>query len=98
MQLSASEVQVERDRVDAGGARSRSSNQPSPVEAHTADVVYTPFPRPVSCVIRTHAAPRTKLPRGVSRVETQLSFLNGLVSVLTFSIFTPVEITVTCGQ
>lgn len=35
---------------------------------------------------------------GVSRVETQLSFLNGLVSVLTFSIFTPMEITVTCGQ
>lgn len=35
---------------------------------------------------------------GVARVETRISFLNGLVSVLTFSIFTPMEITVTCGQ
>ncbi len=36
--------------------------------------------------------------QGVARVETQISFLNGLVSMLTFSIFTPIEITVTCGQ
>lgn len=36
--------------------------------------------------------------QGVARVETQISFLNGLVSILTFSIFTPMEITVTCGQ
>lgn len=35
---------------------------------------------------------------GVARVETQISFLNGLVSMLTFSIFTPMQITVTCGQ
>ncbi|HSH75187.1 MAG TPA: Bor family protein [Longimicrobiales bacterium] len=35
--------------------------------------------------------------QGVARVETQISFLNGLVSMLTFSIFTPMEITVTCG-
>lgn len=35
---------------------------------------------------------------GVARVETQISFLNGLVSILTFSIFTPMELTVTCGQ
>ena len=34
---------------------------------------------------------------GVARVETQISFLNGLVSMLTLSIFTPMEITVTCG-
>jgi hypothetical protein len=31
-------------------------------------------------------------------VETKISFLNGLVSALTLSIFTPMEITVTCGQ
>jgi len=35
---------------------------------------------------------------GVARVETQQSFLNGLVSLLTLSIFTPMEITITCGQ
>ena len=34
---------------------------------------------------------------GVARVETRISFLNGLVSALTLSIFTPMEITVTCG-
>ncbi|NNK65052.1 MAG: hypothetical protein HKO98_17750, partial [Gemmatimonadetes bacterium] len=30
-------------------------------------------------------------------VETQHSFLNGLVAGLTFGIFTPMTITVTCG-
>jgi hypothetical protein len=34
---------------------------------------------------------------GVSKVETQHSFLNGLVAVITFSIVTPMEITVTCA-
>lgn len=36
--------------------------------------------------------------RGVARVETRISFLNGLVGGLTLNIFTPMEITVTCGQ
>lgn len=35
---------------------------------------------------------------GVAVVETQQSFLNGLVGVLTFGIYTPIQITVTCGQ
>ena len=35
---------------------------------------------------------------GVASVETQLSFLNQLVSGLTLGIFTPMEITVTCGD
>jgi hypothetical protein len=38
-----------------------------------------------------------KCPNGVARVETQHSFLNGLVAFLTFSIYTPVEIKVTCA-
>lgn len=37
-------------------------------------------------------------PAGVARVETLQSFLNGLVAGLTFGIFTPMTITVTCGQ
>lgn len=37
-------------------------------------------------------------PNGVSKVETQLSFLNGLVAGITFSILTPMTITVTCAQ
>lgn len=35
---------------------------------------------------------------GVARVETQLSFLNGLVSALTWSLYTPMTITVTCAS
>lgn len=35
---------------------------------------------------------------GVARVETKHSFLNQLVAGLTFSIFTPMEIVVTCGR
>ncbi|MCB0720163.1 MAG: Bor family protein [Bacteroidetes bacterium] len=34
---------------------------------------------------------------GVAVVETELSFLNMLVGALTFSIFTPMHITVTCA-
>ena len=36
-------------------------------------------------------------PNGVSKVETQHSFLNGLVAVVTFQIVTPMEIRVTCA-
>jgi len=35
---------------------------------------------------------------GVARVETQQSFVNGLVSLLTIGIYTPWQIDVTCGQ
>jgi hypothetical protein len=35
---------------------------------------------------------------GVARVETQHSFLNGLAAVLTFSIYTPMQIDVTCAS
>lgn len=34
---------------------------------------------------------------GVAKVETQHSFLNGLVAFLTFSIYTPIDIKVTCA-
>jgi len=34
---------------------------------------------------------------GVARVETQHSFLNGLVQFLTFGLYTPMHITVTCA-
>ena len=40
----------------------------------------------------------TKCPHGVAKVVTQHSFLNGLVAVLTFSIFTPMTIEVTCAR
>ena len=39
----------------------------------------------------------SKCPNGVAKVETQLSFLNQLVAFLTFEIFTPMSIKVTCA-
>lgn len=38
-----------------------------------------------------------RCPNGVARVETQLSFLNQLVGLLTWGIYTPMEIVVTCA-
>ena len=37
-------------------------------------------------------------PQGVAKVETERSFLNGLVSSLTYSIYTPLHATVTCAS
>ena len=39
-----------------------------------------------------------KCKNGVAKVETQHSFLNGLVYVLTWGIYSPVTITVTCSN
>ena len=39
----------------------------------------------------------SRCPNGVARVETQLSFVNQLVSFLTLGIFTPMSIKVTCA-
>lgn len=38
-----------------------------------------------------------KCPSGVSKVETQLSFVNQLVNFLTLGIYTPMSIKVTCA-
>jgi hypothetical protein len=39
-----------------------------------------------------------KCPNGVAKVETQQTFLNGLVSALTSGIYTPWSITVSCAS
>jgi hypothetical protein len=39
----------------------------------------------------------SECPNGVARVETQLSFLNGLAAAVTSSLYTPMTITVTCA-
>jgi Bor protein len=41
---------------------------------------------------------RSKCPNGVAKVETQLSFLNMLVTFLTLDIYSPMSIKVTCAQ
>jgi hypothetical protein len=38
-----------------------------------------------------------KCPNGVAKVETQLSFVNMLVNAITFGLFTPMSIKVTCA-
>jgi hypothetical protein len=40
---------------------------------------------------------RQQCPRGVSKVETEHTFLNGLVANLTFGIYTPMRVKVTCA-
>ena len=40
----------------------------------------------------------TQCPSGVATVETQQSFLNGLVAALTIGIYEPREVTVTCAS
>jgi hypothetical protein len=40
----------------------------------------------------------TECPKGVARVETQHSFLNQLVGGITFGIYTPIQIVVTCAE
>ena len=40
----------------------------------------------------------SKCPHGAAKIETQLSFVNQLVAFLTFDIFTPMSIKVTCAE
>lgn len=37
-----------------------------------------------------------RCPNGASKVETQMSFVNGLVGAITWGIYTPMTISVTC--
>ena len=41
---------------------------------------------------------KDQCPQGVTKVETERSFLNGLVSALTWSIYTPLHVEVTCSS
>jgi Bor protein len=41
---------------------------------------------------------RDQCPNGVAKVETQQSFLNGLVSALSSGIVTPIQATITCAS
>jgi hypothetical protein len=41
---------------------------------------------------------RETCPQGVATVETERSFLNGLVGAITYSIYTPLHVKVTCAS
>ncbi len=63
------------------------------------DVIEQPF---ASSFIGGLVPPKTvetasKCPSGVAKVETQQSFVNGLVAFLTLGIYTPMNIKVTCA-
>jgi hypothetical protein len=40
---------------------------------------------------------RTQCPNGVAIVDTQMTFVNGLVGALTLGIYTPLSVSVTCS-
>jgi hypothetical protein len=40
---------------------------------------------------------KEQCPNGVQKVETEASFLNGLVAVITSSIYTPIHARITCA-
>ena len=40
---------------------------------------------------------RAECPNGASKVETEHSFINGLVAAVTFSLYTPIHVKVTCA-
>ena len=41
---------------------------------------------------------KLQCPQGVAKVETERSFLNGLVGAITYSIYTPMHTLVTCAS
>jgi Bor protein len=46
----------------------------------------------------TEISTKDACPRGVAKVETERSFLNGLVGAITYNIYTPLHATVTCAS
>lgn len=49
-------------------------------------------------VPNTEVDVRKECPMGVAVVETEMSFVNGLVSAVTFGIFTPQHVRITCAS
>lgn len=65
----------------------------------TAETIEESF---ASCWVYGLVPPSTvaaaaQCPHGVAKVETQLSFINQLVGIITLGIYTPMEIKVTCA-
>ena len=41
---------------------------------------------------------KEQCPNGVSKAVTEISFVNGLATILTWRLYTPMHVTVTCGN
>ena len=41
---------------------------------------------------------KAECPTGVSKVETEASFINGLIAAITWNLYTPIHVKVTCGN
>jgi hypothetical protein len=72
---------------------------PQPTAAAPPTVVDVPFSHSFvyGLVPPPEVNVRDKCPSGVAKVETQHSFVNGLVTFLTWYLYTPIRVTVTCA-
>lgn len=68
--------------------------------ATSADSVHVPWAHSFvyGLVPPATVSAAAKCKNGVAKVETQHSFLNGLVYILTWGLYSPVTITVTCSN
>ena len=68
--------------------------------ATSADSVHVPWAHSFiyGLVPPATVSAAAKCKNGVAKVETQMSFLNGLVGAITWGIYTPMTITVTCAN
>ncbi len=73
-------------------------NPPGPAQASAATVVDVPWSHGFVAGLVPPAEVNTKekCPRGVAKVETEMSFVNAIAAMLTQNIYTPQHVTVTC--
>lgn len=74
-------------------------NKPGVMQQGAGTVVDKPFSHSFVAGLVPPAEVNVKeqCPRGVSKVETEQSFVNGLVAALTNSLYTPIHVKVTCA-
>jgi len=73
-------------------------NPPGPAQASSGATVDKPWSHGFVYGLVPPAEVNTKeqCPRGVAKVETEMSFVNGLAAALTWQLYTPQHVTVTC--
>jgi hypothetical protein len=73
-------------------------NPPGPAQASAATVVDVPWSHGFIYGLVPPAEVNTtgKCTRGASKVEVEMSFVNGVAAVLTSSLYSPQHVTVTC--
>lgn len=74
-------------------------NKPGVMQQAAPTVVNKPFSHSfvVGLVPPPELNVKDQCPNGVSKVETSHSFLNGLVAGITYNLYTPIHVRVTCA-